>query len=662
MVAGYTLFTIDAWLLMAVFGGVLAILFGLLVLKKMKALNHATPFWYLLFLIGGFLNTSVRDAELKPINSDVYFLEILERPIEKEKSYSAKAKIVSNGKTAFTPTHALVYFQKSQAVKQLLPGDKLEVSARPSAIPSPKNPNEFNYKSYLELLNIHSRFYLKETDWIQVEQGSGIKRASAKIQYFFSNVISKFGFPERETAVLQALLIGNRFALSDELTASYASAGAMHVLAVSGLHVGILLLVLMHITKPLLHVKFGKMAQGLLVVFGIWTYAFITGLSPSVLRAATMFTFIYVGRYGKRDVGIYNALLASAFFLLLLQPNLIFQVGFQLSYAAVLGILYLQPKFYKLIAKPKYLILDQAWAITCVSFAAQLATFPFSIYYFHQFPLLFLFSNLIVIVVTYAVMVLGLLFLFLGSFGVFIPVVFNPLHYLVWLMNFTVNLIQDVPNSVVYELSIGRVELVVFYIIIVLMSVGLAQKNFRYLSASLMFLFAICVFNVLENKGLKQTSELTFYAVGKNVVVEYRKGKDAVLLGDSAFLANESKMQFHVKHHLWSQNLRSVKQIPIESDFSEMPNILYRNKTVFLEDERVKIINDKFEDYHFDANDIAVLNVDRAVVLGAKMVVAGEKVSSETKQNWQRVYKDSFVNLSDGAFSMPLINEEKLKE
>ena len=167
-------------------------------------------------------------------------------------------------------------------------------------------------------------------------------------------------------------------------TASYASAGAMHVLAVSGLHVGILLLVLLNISKPLDHLKHGKYIRVVIVILGIWSYAFITGLSPSVLRAATMFTFVYLGRFGKRDVSIYNGLLASAFFLLMLQPNLIFQVGFQLSYAAVLGILYLQPKFYGLISKPRIKIVDKAWAITCVSFAAQIATFPFSIYYFLQ--------------------------------------------------------------------------------------------------------------------------------------------------------------------------------------------------------------------------------------------------------------------------------------
>lgn len=633
---------------------VMLVLFWFTVRNRFKLLNALTPVWYILFLVGGFLNTQIRDTTYELNSAKRYYLEILERPIEKQRSFSAKAKILSNEELSFGRVYAVVYFEKVPNVKALLPGDRIEVSSMPSEIEGPKNPKEFDYKGYLELLNIHSRFYLKQEDWILVKEGNGLKRISSKIQFYFSGIIKKFGFPEEETEVLQALLIGNRMELSDELTANYASAGAMHVLAVSGLHVGILMLVLLNISKPLLLFKQGKYIQGTIVLAGIWSYAFITGLSPSVMRASTMFTFIYLGRFGKRDISIYNGLLASAFFLLLLEPNLIFQVGFQLSYAAVLGILYLQPKLYNLITKPKNVILEKAWAITCVSFAAQIATFPFSIYYFHQFPLLFLFSNLIVILVTYLIMVIGLLFLLLGSLGVFIPVLFNPLHYLVWIMNHSVQLIHDIPNSVVYELSIERFELVLLYLIIASMSIGLAQKEFIFLSGSLLCLLTLSIFNIWENKRLEQTSEVTFYSVRSNTAIELRNGREAVLLADSAFLSNASKMQFHVLHNLWSQNLKSVEHVQIESENTLGANYVQRNKTIFLNGIDLRILDKKDHQLKLTRKDIVLLKANQEVLEGAKQVIVTSQVSASVKEKWEQHYQDAFVDLEEGSLSFQL--------
>ncbi len=623
-----------------------------------KVLKKLTLVWYILFLITGLLNTSVRDSVQVFGNSNHYFLKVLERPIEKQRSYSAKAKILSNDEISFAPTYTLVYFEKSPNVKELLPGDLIEAFSKPSEVEGSKNPKEFDYKAYLELLNIHSRFYLKQDKWLIVKKESGLRRASTIIQYHFSTIIQSFGFPEKETAVLQALLIGNRIALSDELTESYASAGAMHVLAVSGLHVGILMLVLINISKPLILLKHGRFIQGCVVVLGIWSYAFITGLSPSVLRAATMFTFIYLGRFAKRDVGIYNALLASAFFLLILQPNLIFQVGFQLSYAAVLGILFIQPKLYGLIAKPRNVLLDRAWVITCVSFAAQIATFPFSIYYFHQFPLLFLFSNLVVIIVTYLIMVVGLLFLVLGATGMFNPILFQPLYWLVWIMNYSVEKIQDIPNSVVFELSINRVELVLLYLIIVFMSVGLAQKSFKLFSSALAILIVFSVFNVWENRHLEKSSELTFYSVGRNTVIEFRQGKEAVLFGDSVFLSNTSKMQFHVMHNLWSQNLKTVKQVYVESEHEIGSSYLYRDKIIFIDALNIRLLDRNSQINEFRRNEIVLLTSNHEIEKGAKQVIVTASVSRSVKEKWKEHYQDSFVDLADGYYSIPLNGNE----
>ena len=561
-------------------------------LRRYKSLRHLVLAWYVLFFLGGLLNTAFRHVDDHTNTKGPFYIELQERPIEKTNSYSAKAQIISDSSRSFSENYTLVYFEKDERLAHLLPGDQLEIFNDLQEVQPPKNPKEFDYQSYLELLNIQTRVYLKTEQWQKISTVWSLRRSSARIQSRFNRIIKDFDFGKEQTAVLQALLIGNRFALSDELTASYASAGAMHVLAVSGLHVGILLFVLLHLSKPLLKWNRGKTAQVVFVLLGIWSYAFVTGLSPSVLRASTMFTFIFLGRYAKRDVGIYNALLTSAFFLLLLQPNLIFQVGFQLSYAAVLGIVYLQPKFYALLPQSRFWLVDKAWAITSVSVAAQIATFPLSIYYFHQFPLLFLFSNLVVIVVTYAIMGIGLVSLLLGGAGLFISPEFHPLNFLVSFMNTTVEWIQAIPNSVVFELSIERFELVLLYAIILTVAFGLVQRHFKFLSIGLVLFAAFTALNIYENHEMDKSREITFFSVEKSVALQIRQGREAVLLADPAILENPSKMQFHINQYLWSQNLKKLSFVALNETKNQTASVLYRAPFIYLSDGRaIALVN-----------------------------------------------------------------------
>jgi len=155
---------------------------------------------------------------------------------------------------------------------------------------------------------------------------------------------------DKNYAVGSALILGHKDELEQDILKTYASAGAMHVLAVSGLHVGIIFLMLNYVFKGLENIKkYGRLFKAILLIVALWIYAFITGLSPSVLRAATMFSFIVIGQSTYRSTNIYNTLSASAFLLILINPFIITQVGFQLSYLAVIGIVYLQPRLYQTI-------------------------------------------------------------------------------------------------------------------------------------------------------------------------------------------------------------------------------------------------------------------------------------------------------------------------
>ena len=307
----------------------------------------------------------------------------------------------------------MLYIRKDSLRKVPAYGDRLLVKMAPAEIPGPLNSNTFNYKAYMETQGICCQAFVLPTDVYWLREGRADLRGLAlNIRKWASAQLARHLEGAQEEAIANALLLGYREQLDEEINQAYATAGAMHVLAVSGLHVGFLYLFLRLLfhpwrRQPLL--KWLGFACSLLV---LWSYAFITGLSPSVLRAVSMFSFIAFAVQLKRHSGIYNALAMAAFILLLYDPLMLRAVGFQLSFLAVFGIVYLQPRFARWYAG-RHWILRKAGDLLTVSLAAQLATFPLGLYYFGQFPTYFFLTNLLV--VPAASLMLGLGFLFLLS-------------------------------------------------------------------------------------------------------------------------------------------------------------------------------------------------------------------------------------------------------
>jgi competence protein ComEC len=213
---------------------------------------------------------------------------------------------------------------------------------------------------------------------------------------------------ENELAIINALLLGQKQDISSALYKNYTNSGAIHILAVSGLHVGVLLLLLQHILTPLFHFKNGSLYKIFLIVIILWAFALLTGGSASVIRATTMFTIVTIAINIKRKTNIYNTLIASAFVILIFKPQFIFDVGFQLSYSAVFSIVAFQPLIVKLWQAPNKII-GFFWNTFSVTLAAQFAVLPISLFYFHQFPGLFWLSNLIIIPALPLILGLGLL-------------------------------------------------------------------------------------------------------------------------------------------------------------------------------------------------------------------------------------------------------------
>ncbi|WP_452229766.1 ComEC/Rec2 family competence protein [Lacinutrix sp. MEBiC02404] len=309
---------------------------------------------------------------------------------------------------------ALLNIKKDSLQKKLEVDEILITTEGFQEISQTLNPNQFDYKNYLEKQYIYHQIYARTENLFRV---SDTKHTLVGYASLLRNTINKqlkkYPFKPDELSIINALILGQRQSISTGVYTNYVNAGAIHILAVSGLHVGILLLLLNTLFKPLESIKKGKLVKTIIILILLWCYALLAGASASIIRAATMFSIVAIGMHLKRPSNIYNTLAISIFFILLFKPLFLFDVGFQLSYMAVLAIVAIQPILYK-IWKPRFWLADKLWQITTVTIAAQFGVLPISLFYFHQFPGLFWLSNIVVIPLIGIILTSGILVIILA--------------------------------------------------------------------------------------------------------------------------------------------------------------------------------------------------------------------------------------------------------
>lgn len=427
-----------------------------------------------------------------------------------------------------------LYIKKHEGNALLEYGDVVMVSGSYFPIAPPANPHEFDYQKYLKRQNVFAHAFVDpaEVRKIDFAPESRIRFFAYRIRGYAQDQLEKYISYERERAILTALLLGIKDHLDNDLKSAYAAAGAMHVLAVSGLHVGIIYLALLFLFRKIREQKWGMLPFVLVSVTVIWMYALVTGFSPSVMRAATMFTVIIISDGFKRKANIYNSLGVAACILIVYDPNMIYSVGFQLSFAAVFGIVKLFPQMYRLLDF-RTKVADYLWSITCVSIAAQIATFPLTLLYFHQLPTYFLISNLIVIPAATVMLGVGILMLLFGSI---VPVVGETIGYYfqecVWWVNELVGYVKVLPHPVFDWLYFDTTDTVLVYLFLIFLVVGLTK--FSYPDLFLAALSIILLFSWMNFKEYHQyrNEKIVFYKIDDRVAIDLIAGKEAVLLVD----------------------------------------------------------------------------------------------------------------------------------
>ena len=470
----------------------------------------------------------------------------------------------------------LVNISKDSTFKGLTVDDRLLVNTLLSEIPLPKNPYGFNYKNYLKNHQIHHQIYLAKSQFLNLDRrNTSIKGLAADVRESINIALKKKGFKDNELAVINALLLGQRQDISSELMQSYVGAGAIHILAVSGLHVGIILLILTFLLKPLNYLKNGKIMASVSIVILLWMFAILAGLSASVVRAVTMFSAIAIGMYSNRITKVYNTLVISMFLLLLINPFYLFEVGFQLSYLAVFAIVWIQPKIYRLW-QPKLWIADKFWQLFTVSMAAQIGVLPLSLYYFHQFPGLFFISNLVIIPFLGIILISGVLIMLLAVLDLLPQILSDGYIFVIHQMNNFISWISNQQVFIIQNITFSFAMLLAFYVVIFIMLKWTEKKNFQRLVLVLVSIMVLQSVFIFEKQRLNAAHDFIVFNKSRESVIGKRLGNK--LLIDSS-ISDISKNEYLIRNYLVGTGLDSIS---ISTEIQNLQH--FKNETILLID------------------------------------------------------------------------------
>lgn len=499
-----------------------------------------------LLFIAGVLLVHYKNIRRSPqwftpiYTSGAALLVTIEEPLtEKAKSYRTVVSVeaIIKGTQVQPATGKLMlHFQKDSIPPQLHYGDQLLFAKTPEHINNTANPNAFNYARYCALKSIWHQVYLGQQEYTVAEkkQVNPVKKVLFYTRKKVLNIIRENIPDKKQAGLAEALLIGYKDELDKQLLQSYINTGVVHIIAISGLHLGLIYGLLVLLCRPL-RGQWTRWATPLITLAGLWLFTFLAGASPSVLRSAVMFTCLIIGNSLTRPVTVYNSLAASAFLLLCYDPWLCLDIGFQLSYAAVLSIaLFMKPLYQCLFIQNKYL--HYCWKLAAVTLAAQILTLPISIYHFHQVPNLFLIANLIAVPLS-GIILMGELLLCALSF---IPAAAKAtgwlLDKLIRLLNGFIELINQVPFNTTGDISINLMQLILLYTIIGCLAAWLLQKKKAGLLMGLGAVWLFCITGLQSWWSSARQQKIIVYNIPKHQAIDFIDGRHYLFTGDSLLL------------------------------------------------------------------------------------------------------------------------------
>jgi competence protein ComEC len=443
----------------------------------------------------------------------------------------------------------LLHINKDSLHHSFIIGNRLQIQGSLYPNMAPKNPFQFDYGTYLKNKQIYGQLYTNAT---QIKKSFLIEKDiwyyAARIRNSIIDNLKKDGFKATELNVAVALLLGQQQDIDPEIIKDYQFAGAVHILSVSGLHIGFVLLFVTFILKPVPNNKKGSLLQLIVILYSLWLFGILAGLAPSVVRSVTMFSFVAIGQHLRRSVNRYHTLLVSILLILLVQPGFLFDVGFQLSYLALFFILWFHPLLSRLW-EPKNKILKYIRDILSVSFAAQIGTLPLSLYYFHQFPGLFFITNLAIIPLTGFIMGLGVVVMILAYFDLCPNYLSKALEWCLFVIDKIIHTIASFEQFIIKDIPFNSVFLLGSYMLIISSILWFEKRRFQRMIAILVSVIFIQIALLWNKYDSTNQREWIVFNSNKNTLITERIGTKVTLF------ANDSLLKIGVKNQILNNYL-----------------------------------------------------------------------------------------------------------
>ncbi|MCW5911157.1 MAG: ComEC family competence protein [Cyclobacteriaceae bacterium] len=588
------------------------------------------------------------DHILQHSNISAYECIIRSAPESKTNSWKFYVEIVQVKTTEWIPASGKVVVYVSKKTIDKIPwlyGDKLLIKGTPQKLRPPANPNEFDYKRFLGFKNVYHQQFLKagQVQFVAPSERKGFIYYSHRVRDWAGTVIEAYIRGDQNQAVAMALVLGITEGIDNDLLSAYAASGAMHVLAVSGMHVGIIYVIILLLFKPIKKYQWSAWLVAAVSIFLLWTFAFVTGLSPSVLRAVTMFSFVALAKPLGWRTNIYNTLATSAFVLLLYDPYLVMSVGFQLSYLAVMGIVYLQRPLYNLW------IIDSrfgnwVWEITCISIAAQIATFALGMLYFHQFPVYFLVSNLFVIPLSTAVLVGGILLLGVSAITPLAFLIGRALEWMIELLNGTVMVTEKLPYSIIGGIYVTTFQCWLIMGALLSLILLLQHRNRQWVWLTIL----LCgIFIITQESHLSQnlsTKQVVVYSISNHSAMEWIANGKSYYRADSVLRNDYERTRFHIVPNRLQHGVKVTQaEIPFERVHNSVSFFAWNKKSIAVLDKRNQPLPRVPVDYLVVSNHALQLKDTAYLQPGTKIILDGTNSSryiarwksARVNQSWQ---------------------------
>ncbi len=479
---------------------------------------------------------------------DLLLLRLIEPPVEKNKTFKCvtETEAIINGTVKAVKGNIVIYFKKSDSFS-LVYGDRILADADVMPVNNSGNPGAFDYKRYMKLHSLFHQVFVPENKYVLWKHSP-----SSFFNFIFNvrdravEILKKNISGQNNIALAEALIIGYREELDKDLVQAYSNAGVVHIISVSGLHLGLVYVLLTWILLRLPYIKTKKIIQWVLIIIALWLFALVTGGSPSALRSAVMFSFIITGKTFFKQHNTYNALCSSAFILLCTDPNYLWDVGFQLSYIAVFGIVWLQSPINKLVYfKNKYL--HKLWGLLSVTISAQLITSPLCIYYFHQFPNFFLITNIIAVPASTAILFGGILLFCVSPIPFLASITGKGIGYMISGMNWFIVELNKIPFSVTDHLQLSALSMWLLYGLILCIAAAIFFERHKMFMGTIICFMLFMVDQTLKSISESNQHKMIVYNIPKISTVHFIYGRRSMLCADTSLLTEGMHFNFHVK-------------------------------------------------------------------------------------------------------------------